>query len=234
MHIPDVLRVGRRVLRSLVGRDLYYRRELTVPRLWLGQAGGKWCVCPRGLGPDSVVYSFGVGMDVSFELDLIERFHVRVHAFEPTPRSLAWAHSQTLPRDFLLHEFGLAAWDGTASFTPPRDPSHVSYSMIRTNPDGSAVSAPVCRLGTIAAKLGHTRINLLKMDIEGAEYAALADCVSSGVEVDQLLVEFHHRWQSVGIQETKQAISLLGRAGYLIANVSPTGCEYTLLRKWPA
>jgi FkbM family methyltransferase len=229
MSIPDVLRVSRRALRSLVGRDLFYRREVTIPRLWLGAAGASWCVCPVALRPESVVYSFGVGEDVSFELALIERFNVRVNAFEPTPRSLAWVRSQALPAAFVLHEFGLAAWDGTASFSPPLDPTHVSYSMVRSGPAGSAIHAPVRRLATIADMLGHTRINLLKMDIEGAEYAVLADCLSNGLEIDQVLVEFHHRWDFIGVAETKRAISLLKRAGYRIANVSPNGCEYTLL-----
>ncbi len=94
MGIPNALRVGRRALRSLVGRDLFYRRELTVQRVSLGRPGAEWCVCPIGLGPASIVYSFGVGEDVSFEMELIERFGTPVHAFEPTPRSLAWVRSQ--------------------------------------------------------------------------------------------------------------------------------------------
>jgi FkbM family methyltransferase len=230
MRIVDVLRVGRRAARSLVGRDVFYRRQVTVPRLRLGKPDASWCVCPSGLGPDSVVYAFGVGEDVSFELALIDRFGLRVDAFDPTPRSLEWIRGQLLPPRFKLHEFGLAAWDGTASFSPPLDPGHVSYSMVRSNPDGSAFRAPVHRLATIAAMLGHTHINLLKMDIEGAEYGVLADCLSSGLEIDQVLVEFHHRWDFVGVAETKRAISLLRHAGYLIAHVSPNGCEYTLLR----
>lgn len=176
------------------------------------------------------MYSFGVGEDVSFELGLIERFNVCVNAFDPTPRSLTWVRSQALPAAFVLHELGLAAWDGTASFSPPVDPTHVSYSMVRSDQVGSAIRAPVRRLATIAAMLGHTHINLLKMDIEGAEYAALPDCLSSGLEIDQILVEFHHRWSSIGIAATKRAISFLRGAGYRIANVSPSGGEFTLLR----
>lgn len=75
--------------------------------------------------------------------------------------------------------------------------------------------------------LGHDRIDLLKMDIEGAEYSVLRDFLSSGVRVGQLLVEFHHRWPEVGIEKTKKAIRELNQAGYRIFNVSPTGEEYS-------
>ena len=231
MGIPNALRVGRRALRSLVGRDLFYRREVTIQRLSLGRPGAEWCVCPIGLGPASIVYSFGVGEDVSFEMELIERFGTPVHAFEPTPRSLAWVRSQALPKAFTLHELGLASWDGEASFTPPPNPLHVSYSMVRDDRDGSAISAPVRRLSTIAAELGHARVHLLKMDIEGGEYTVLPDLLASGLLVDQLLVEFHHRWDFIGVAETKRMIVLLRQAGYRIANVSPSGCEFTLLRE---
>lgn len=228
--IRDLARVSRRALRSVVGRDLFYRRELNAPRLWLGNGDAKWCVCPEGLGRQSVVYSFGVGEDISFEQGLIERFDVRVDAFEPTPRSLAWTESQTLPRQFILHKFGLATWDGTALFRPPSNPTHVSYSIVRGDSDQSAIRAPVHRLKTIAAMLGHSHIDLLKMDIEGAEYAALPDCLASGLPINQLLVEFHHRWKFIGISETKRAIALLKASGFRIANVSASGSEYTLLR----
>jgi FkbM family methyltransferase len=199
-----------------------------VPRLRLGRRGVDWCLCPTGLGPDSIVYSFGIGEDVSFELALMDRFNLRIQAFDPTPRSLAWLRGQALPPGFILHEFGLAAWDGFASFTAPADPAHVSYSMI---PDVArpAVSAPVHRLATIASQLGHSRVNLVKMDIEGGEYTVLPECLSSGPPIDQLLVEFHHRWPSVGVAATRHVIGLLRDAGYRIAHVSPSGFEYTFL-----
>ena len=229
MAIRDVLRGSRRALRSLLGRDLFYLREVKVPRLWLGKGDARWCVCPDALGSESIVYSFGVGEDVSFELALIQLLKLRVNAFDPTPRSLAWARDQRLPPAFVLHPFGLAAWDGTALFSPPSNPAHVSYSMLQGGSDALAIRAPVHRIKTITSMLGHTCIDLLKMDIEGAEYAALPDCLASGLRINQLLVEFHHRWHVIGIGQTKRALSLLRRSGYRIANVSPSGFEYTFL-----
>jgi FkbM family methyltransferase len=230
MSITDVLRVGRRAMRSVVGRDLFYLRQVRAHRLRLGRPEASWCVCPAGLGSASVFYSFGVGEDISFELALNERFGLRVEAFDPTPRSLAWIKSQSLPPQFTLHEVGLAPWDGMAPFSPPLDPAHVSYSMVRKDSADPAVYAPVRRLATIARMLGHTRIDLLKMDIEGAEYGVLPDCLASGLVIDQILVEFHHRWECIGIAETKRAISLLRDRSYRIGNVSPSGCEYTFVR----
>jgi hypothetical protein len=73
--------------------------------------------------------------------------------------------------------------------------------------------------------------DLIKMDIEGAEYAVLADLLASGFRPRQILVEFHHRWREVGARRTREALALLSRHGYRIAEVAPSGLEYTLLRK---
>jgi len=57
--------------------------------------------------------------------------------------------------------------------------------------------------------LKHSKIDLLKMDIEGAEYSVLKDMESVNIRPKQLLIEFHHRFPNVGIGETKKAIRIV-------------------------
>jgi Methyltransferase FkbM domain len=89
-----------------------------------------------------------------------------------------------------------------------------------------AVEVPVYRLASIARMLGHERIDVLKMDIEGAEYGVLEDLLVSGLAVKQVLVEFHHRRAEIGVEKTKRAIRCLNEAGYRIFSVSASGEEY--------
>jgi hypothetical protein len=92
------------------------------------------------------------------------------------------------------------------------------------------VEAPVCRLDTILKTLGHMKIDVLKMDIEGAEYEVVSDFLASRAAVGQLLVEFHHRWDDVGLQRTKEAVRNLNAAGFRIFHVSASGEEYSFLK----
>src|SRR5262245_50410445 len=85
-------------------------------RLVLGRGDGAWCLCPDGLDARSVVYSFGVGVDVSFDLEIIARLGVDVHAFDPTPLAIDWLRRQQLPPKFHFHTFGIAGFDGLATF----------------------------------------------------------------------------------------------------------------------
>jgi len=75
--------------------------------------------------------------------------------------------------------------------------------------------------------LGNTAIDVLKMDIEGAEYEVLWDLLGCGIRPRQILVEFHHRWPELGIERTRRAVRELNQAGYLIFNVSASGEEYS-------
>jgi hypothetical protein len=102
--------------------------------------------------------------------------------------------------------------------------------MVRETGIGDPIEAPVRRFATLAALVG-AMPELVKLDIEGTEYAALPDMLASGFHPQQLLVEFHHRWQEVGPARTREAIRLLNRYGYLVADISAKGKEYTFVRR---
>jgi FkbM family methyltransferase len=216
----------KRLVHALRGQDLWQRRQIKCENVWLGNDEARWCVWPDNLSASSVVYSFGVGEDISFDLELICRFGVRVHAFDPTPRSIEWVRRQTLPKEFVFHEYGVANFDGSCKFLPPENPAHISHTIVQRDTPRPAIVLPVQRLTTIMQSLGHDHVDVLKMDIEGAEYDVLSDLLSTEIRVGQLLVEFHHRWAEVGIEKTSHAIRSLNNAGYRIFSVSPTGEEY--------
>jgi FkbM family methyltransferase len=231
MILRDSYRSIKRAFHVLRGQDLWQGTQMECQKLRLGNERAEWCIYPGALSEQSVVYSFGVGDDVSFDLELIRRFRVNVHAFDPTPRAIAWTGSQGLPGGFIFHNYGVAAYDGISVFHPPENPSYVSYSVLsRRGADPCAVEAPVRRITTIMKMLGHERIALLKMDIEGAEYSVIQDLLTCGVPMEQLLVEFHHHWPEIGPEKTKEAVRDLNRAGFQIFDVSPTGEEYSFLR----
>jgi FkbM family methyltransferase len=221
-------RLVKRWLRSMIGRDVFQLPQCSVEGVVLGNRHACWFVSPGGLGPTAVVYSFGVGRDLSFERALIERFGVTVHAFDPTPHALEWVRSQQLPDRLVVHGLGLADRDGTARFIPSERVGDENFSMVRQTGIGDAIDAPVRRFVTLAALVGAAP-DLVKMDIEGAEYSVLPDMLASGFRPRQLMIEFHHRWREVSTRRTREAIRLLNRHGYLVADVSPKGREYTFV-----
>jgi FkbM family methyltransferase len=220
---------AKRAARIIAGKDVYIPKQLDCNVVYFGKAGTCWPVCPEALPEQPLVYSFGVGEDVSFDLELIRCFHATIHAFDPTPCSVAWIAGQQLPANFNFHACGIADKDGVCSFLPPANPAHVSHTMIARQSAAPSRELPVKRMRTFMSELQQARVDLLKMDIEGAEYDVIQDLIASGIVVKQLLVEFHHRWKEIGVSKTKEAIRHLNVAGYRIFAVSPSGEEYGFL-----
>lgn len=231
--VIHTLRTIKKFARAAAGQELWQTQQLRVDCLTLGGEHADWTILRSPLPPGSVVYSMGVGEDVSFDLELIGRFGVTVHAFDPTPRSIEWVRRQALPAEFVFHPFGVGTVDGMGQFAPPRNPQHVSHSLVHRDTPWPTIEVPIHRLTTITRMLCHQQIDLLKMDIEGTEYDVIDDLVNSEIWVGQLLVEFHHRWQEVGLGRTRQAIRQLNAAGYRIFYVSASGGEYSFLNLTP-
>ena len=80
------------------------------------------------------------------------------------------------------------------------------------------------------SKLGHDRLDLLKMDIEGAEYEVLDAFLAAPKQMDQLLVEFHHRFPGLRKAKTADIIGRHHAIGYHIFAVSSSGREISFLR----
>lgn len=222
----DGIRRIKRLVRQAIGTELRYFPQV---RVRTEQSGG-WYYSPGALEPSPLVYSLGVGEDVDFDLRLIECSGATVHAFDPTPGAVQWAGTREFPERFHFHPLGISDFDGIAEFQPPTAEGNVCFTLLeRSSGGGPSVSAPVRRLRTVMEQLGHDVVDLLKMDIEGAEYVVIPDILEAGVKVRQLLVEFHHRFSNVGNHRTAEAVDLLLAHGYRIAHISPSGREYAFL-----
>jgi FkbM family methyltransferase len=222
-------RVRRAVWRAL-GRDIRFAAQTAVPAERHGSEYGGWWICPSGLRPDSIVYSIGIGDDITFDLSLIKAHGVTIHAFDPTPRSIAYLKSQPLPSAFKWHQLGIGGRDGTARFFPPENPAHISHTLVsRAQTEDRAIEVDVRRLSTVMSELCHHTIDVLKMDIEGAEYDVLDEIVERRLPVQQILVEFHHRFPEIGVERTRRAVHDLNAAGYRIFFASESGEEYSFI-----
>ncbi len=221
----------KRFLKRLVGKELRLKTDIEVPLI---KEGG-WWFTPEGLNATSVVYSLGVGDDIEFDLALIEKYGVEVHAFDPTPSSIDMLDGRELPQRFEFHPWAVAARDGSLTFYPrlKRDGSKsgVMYTMMAEDATiDDAIEVPAYSLSTITNRLQHRQIDLMKMDIEGAEYEVLDGLLDSPIKPTQLLVEFHHRFPGIGLDKTADVINRLRADGYRIIAISEIGREISFLR----
>jgi FkbM family methyltransferase len=206
-----------------------------------GTEYGGYMICPDGLHADSIVYAFGLGGDISFELSIIDKYGLTVAAFDPSPESIRFVKSEPRPEQLKLYEYGLADYDGIARFAPlfldhskRRQRKRISnnYTILdMPASESAAVEFPVHRLQTVMDLLGHDHIDILKLDIEGAEYAVIKDLVQADKPIDQILVEVHHRFKSLDVTDTRNLIRTLNEKGYKIFHVSDHWRDYAFIRR---
>jgi len=110
-----------------MGTDQYL--QVICPKERLGTSYGGWWYNPELIDSKSIVYSFGVGEDISFDVGLIEKHGSKVHCFDPTPKAVAYMKAGKLPDKLMFYEFGCADHDGKAVFTAPANPKYASYRM---------------------------------------------------------------------------------------------------------
>src|ERR1041385_5529984 len=87
---PRDTRFRRRMhyVRHLLKRAFIVRNGYSLKEFGEKSSGCAYNICPDGLGPESVVYSGGVGKDVSFEHALVKSFGCSVVLFDPSPIGL--------------------------------------------------------------------------------------------------------------------------------------------------
>ena len=219
------------LFKRLSGKELWLREDVRVPTAPYGD----WRINTALLNRDSTVYSLGVGDNIDLDLGLIADVGCEVHAFDPTPSTGTWLAAKTLPPRFHFHPWAVTDADGTMTLYPrvKKDGTldHVMYTLV---PEDAArnhgIGVPAVTVATAMQSLGHTRLDLLKMDIEGAEYAVLESALALDPMPTQVLVEFHHRFAGIGVAKTAAIIERLRAVGYGIMGVSASGREVSFSR----
>lgn len=224
MAYPELAATRRWIDASPDAKECIPRRWHTdLPWFWF--IFGPTFVCPRmqrvgeifdggkwichNPDPPCVVYSFGSNGRTKFESAVSQ---CAVHVFDPT---MDYAPQG----NFTFHAIGLGASPGLARI--------------------GGKDVQIMTLNGIMRRLGHSRIDIVKIDIDGMEYEVFESPQSSMATLrstKQLLVEFH--WQ--GADRTAKIFETLHRLGFqafhhefnmFYLQQPSAGIEYSFVRK---
>jgi FkbM family methyltransferase len=191
-----------------------------------------WAIPANSLRDTSVVVDVGLGENVSFSRSLIDKYGCVIHGFDPTPRAIEYVRRLNLPR-LVLHECGLDTEKGEKLFHLPDDERYVSGSLVEADYNRRrTIKVPLVSLEDVFSLTGMVRMDLLKLDIEGTEYALFGDSrfTEQLERVGILCLEFHHRWANFGKGATEKAVRTLNELGFRCAWREPaTNEEFTFV-----
>jgi FkbM family methyltransferase len=241
-------------MKSIIGKVQRKIKKMTAwrppkvnykPMVTLGTEYGSWTIPGDFLKEDSVVYLAGAGEDISFDVEVAEKYGCPVHIFDPTPR--AKKHFETVVDGIrqdkkikvnnqdsyvyqiqkekldklIYHDLGL--WDKKEElkFYTPKNQEHVSHSALNLQKTEDYFLAKVDRLSQIMKTLGHDHIDLLKIDIEGAEYKVLESIIEDKLKVKVLSVEYDEVYNALDdqyLERIKASVNQLLDYGYAVVN----------------
>lgn len=222
-----------KLLHVFINKEIVIKKEIECNFEWYGSKYGGFYVCPDILNNKSVVYSFGAGEDISFDIALIDNHHCSVYGFDPTPKSINWIRAQKLPSDFYFQEYGLSKKSGIYDFYLPNNPEHVSGSLVvQRNIDIlNKINVIMKSFDDIVKDLHHKQIDILKMDIEGSEFDVIDSILNSNIPINQILIEFHHRFFKDGRLKLKKTMNKLYLKGYEVFAFSSNFEEISFINK---
>ena len=193
----------KKVILKLFGRINHLKKTVNCNHLWYGSLYGGFYLCPDLLNED------------------------------PTPKSMSWVNNQSLPQRFYFNAYGIAKKSGFTDFYLPKNPEHVSGSMMIQNNINTddKITVEMKSIQDIINELRHNKIDVLKMDIEGAEYDIIESLLDAKIQITQIIIEFHDRLFKDGRDKTINAISILEKQGYKIFAVSDTMEEVSFINE---
>jgi FkbM family methyltransferase len=178
----------------------------------IGSGYGGWIVPVTLLRPAWTCYCGGVGEDITFDLGLIERVGCNVFAFDPTPRAVAHVAANAADEQrFHFMAVGLWSEDTTLRFFVPRNPKHVSHSVVNLQRTKAFFEAPCRSLPSVMRELGHDHVDLIKLDIEGAEHEVVRSMLEAGIRPSVVCLEIDQPVTPLAFWLT---VRRLRRAGY--------------------
>jgi FkbM family methyltransferase len=207
-------------------------RKRRVPLEFHGTDYGGWPIVPDSLNNESVVVDIGLGEDISFSESLMRKYGCSVYGFDPTPKSIEYVRKRLVPT-FHLYEVGVAAKGGEAIFYLPNNSEHVSGSLFKSTHLGNReMKVPLIPIDSVPELIGTQKLDLIKIDIEGAEFDLLESpaFAAAAERTDQICIEFHHRWPEFGKGRTDRAVQRLEGLGFAVAWVSASNEEVLFVR----
>jgi FkbM family methyltransferase len=209
-----------------------YKLDIKIDYEWVGNNYGGFPTYIKNINDKSIVFSFGIGEDISFDTKLNASCKCKLFLFDPTPRSISYINSQNLNSDFNFLPIGIGPKSGMYDFYLPKNLNFVSGSLLtqKNVSTDSRISVQIKSWEDICHDLKISHIDLLKIDIEGSEYEILDDILSSKILVNQILIEFHSRYFDNGEELTLNAIRKIKSNGYKLFSISDSMEEFGFIK----
>jgi len=142
---------------------------------------------PAGVRP--IIYSFGIGNDISFDVDASDRFGVPIYMYDPTSTVEKFMAERQGDERLIFQKEGIYTRDAEFRLYTSRKKLNSSLYPIHRKGKHEVVR---CRtLASFMDENGHESIDILKMDVEGVADDVLTQVMDeTDIRPKQIVTEF--------------------------------------------
>ena len=221
--------------------------------LRFGSDHGGWTIPAWAASTGGVAVCVGAGEDISFDVAL-NKAGFTVYTLDPTPR--AKEHVQAVLRAagggpapsinqsptekydlkgfarnrFTFAEVGLWNENTTMRFYAPKNPAHVSHSIVNLQRTDEFFEAKCQTLAAFCVSHQIEKIDILKLDVEGSEYAVLGNILKNESLPGVLCVEFDELRNPLDgglMDRIAKIVDAMQAAGYRLRHVENSNALFT-------
>lgn len=218
-------------INRIVNPRIWVNEELELERNIIAEGyidSGVVCINELIKNTEGVlIYSAGIGDQINFELDILKALsdmgvNAELYAFDPTPMSLRWLETQNLPNNFHVYPYAISDKDAEIEFALPRTDGWVSGSAEKVKQDSRnfdfkhMIKVQGRCIESIMKELGHTKVDLLKMDIEGSEFGVIDSILKTNLDIRQMCIDHHEYMFKNGNKYLKKLLEELKKSEYKI------------------
>lgn len=152
-----------------------------------------------------------------------------IHAFEPVPKSAGIVIENVIDnqfRDVIVHAEGISDKNETLNIYKPIGGAGLGDSICAPSEHPEKYETEKIKLINLDPILKDIKIiDLLKLDIEGAEYQVLKNC-SFWKKADKIIIEFHDNFKKEMGYDGIDFIKLIQKAGFKLDKKVGEGAVY--------
>lgn len=180
---------------STIGKTNLENFDALEKLIFIGTEYGGYPILKNHLNENSVCYCAGAARDISFEEGLTELYNPEILIFEPAPNHFKFVEGKlegkTLDKTKTkAFQVGLDGDNVEMEFySGGNSDSWSSYKKHSTS-----IKVQMKKLSTLMKENNHSKIDVLKIDIEGSEYGVIDDIIENNLDIDMIAVEMHGEW----------------------------------------
>ena len=156
---------------------------------------GNYLIKENILNSKSIIYSFGIGENLGFEKKIADTFKCSVYCFDPTSLAKNFMEKEKYNKTSIIFQpYGIWNVDGKIKFFY-QDENNLNNSggSITNLFETNKYDLLECfKLSTLMKKNNHNKVDVVKLDIEGASIEVIHNFMNENINPNQIVVEFEY------------------------------------------